>query len=412
MKLTPEQFAIDVVKRLQTAGFEALWAGGCVRDQLLGNTPKDYDVATNATPDQIRALFGHSKTLPLGAAFGVITVIGPRSAGNTEVATFRCDGQYSDGRRPDAVTFGTAEMDAQRRDFTINGLFFDPVSRSVIDYVDGQADLKKHLLRAIGDPSERIAEDKLRMLRAVRFAATLDFKVDPNTMSVISRCAPDINMVSAERIGAELTRMLLHANRRRAVELLLESKLMLQAPLFPEFESIAREPEAVERVLNRIAALENPELAECLVALLGEVVDSVCMVDVCRRLKLSNQIRDTADWVCKHQSQLQSAHERAWSKIQPLAIDERIENALRLMRADQVVTGRNYDSVAFLENKRRLPPEILNPPRLVDGVALQALGLSPGPLFSEILQTVRNMQLDGEIETVDAAIETVQRLFK
>lgn len=412
MKLTPEQFATQVVQRLQTAGYEALWAGGCVRDQLLGQTPKDYDVATNATPDRIRELFGHSKTLPLGAAFGVITVIGPRSAGNIEVATFRSDGQYSDGRRPDAVTFGTAQLDAQRRDFTINGLFYDPISRSVVDYVDGQADLKRKLLRAIGDPSERIAEDKLRMLRAVRLAASLDFQIDPNTMSVICSRAPEISVVSAERIGAEMTRMLLHSSRRRAVELLMESQLMVQTPLFPEFESIAREPEAVERVLARMAALENPELAECLVALLGDVIDAVRMGDICRRLKLSNQIRDTAVWVGRHQSQLQMAQHLAWSKVQPLVSDERIENALRFMRADQMVSRGDFDSIVFLENKRRLPPELLNPPRLVDGDALQALGLSPGPQFSEILQTIRDMQLDGEIETVDAAMETVQRLFK
>ena len=411
MKLTPEQFALDVVNRLQTAGFEALWAGGCVRDQLLGKVPKDYDVATNATPDRIRALFGHSKTLPLGVAFGVITVIGPRTSGNIEVATFRSDGQYSDGRRPDAVTFGTAEMDAHRRDFTINGLFYDPVSKSVVDYVGGQADLKGRLVRAIGDPSERIAEDKLRMLRAVRFAASLDFKVDRQTMSVICDRSTEINVVSAERIGAELTRMLLHKNRRRAVELLLECNLMMQAPLFPEFESIARDPDATERVFTRLEALQDPELAECLVALIGGVVNAQGMADVCRRLKLSNEVRETADWVCKHQSRLQIADQLAWSGIQPLVIDRRIENSLRLMRADQIVSGRVFDSVTYLDKKRLLSPEQLDPPRLIDGLALQELGLAPGPLFSRVLQTIREMQLDGEIETVDAAIETVKKLF-
>src|SRR3954463_16298353 len=165
-------FALEIAKKLRTAGFEALWAGGCVRDELLGLTPKDYDVATSAKPDQIRDLFGRRRTLPIGASFGVITVLGPQGAGQIEVATFRTDAQYSDGRHPDSVTFTTAEHDAQRRDFTINGLFYDPIANQVVDFVGGQADLERRTIRAIGDPRSRIGEDKLRMLRAVRFAAS------------------------------------------------------------------------------------------------------------------------------------------------------------------------------------------------------------------------------------------------
>src|SRR5262245_11907033 len=160
-------FALEIAQKLRAAGFEALWAGGCVRDELLGLVPKDYDVATSATPDQIRDLFGHRRTLPIGAAFGVITVLGTRAAGQIEVATFRSDAAYSDGRHPDSVTFTTAKHDAQRRDFTINGLFFDPVAEQVVDYVDGQQDLTRRVIRAIGDPRLRIGEDRLRMLRAV-----------------------------------------------------------------------------------------------------------------------------------------------------------------------------------------------------------------------------------------------------
>src|SRR5690349_3855336 len=166
-------FALDVARRLRERGYESLWAGGCVRDQLLGLTPKDYDVATNATPEQVRDLFGHRKTIAIGAAFGVISVIGPRPAGQIDVATFRRDSDTSDGRRPDAVTFTNAEEDARRRDFTINGLFFDPIDERVIDYVGGQEDLKRGVMRAIGEPAQRFDEDKLRMLRAVRFTATL-----------------------------------------------------------------------------------------------------------------------------------------------------------------------------------------------------------------------------------------------
>ena len=184
--LTPEEqrrFAVEVVRRLRGAGFEAYWAGGCVRDQLLGRTPKDYDVATNAVPDQVRALFGRRRTLAIGAAFGVIAVIGPQGPGTVEVTTFRRDAPYSDGRHPDSVTFSSAEEDASRRDFTINGLFYDPVEQRVIDFVGGQEDLAQRRLRAIGDARQRFAEDKLRMLRAVRFAATFAFSLDERDAS-------------------------------------------------------------------------------------------------------------------------------------------------------------------------------------------------------------------------------------
>src|SRR3954467_20043 len=164
-------FALEIAHKLRAAGFESLWAGGCVRDELLGITPKDYDVATSATPDQIRDPFGHPRTLPIRAAFRVVTVLGPRAAGQIEVATFRTDAAYSDGRHPDSVSFTTAEHDAQRRDFTINGLFYDPIANQVVDYVGGQQDLHQRTIRAIGDPRLRLSEDKLRMLRAVRFAA-------------------------------------------------------------------------------------------------------------------------------------------------------------------------------------------------------------------------------------------------
>src|SRR3990172_5648449 len=178
-------FALQVVEMLRARGFEAFWAGGCVRDQLLGLVPKDYDVATNATPGLIREVFGERRTLAIGAAFGVVTVLGPRGAGQIEVATFRSDAAYSDGRHPDHVTFTDAQHDAQRRDFTINGLFYDPVAAKVIDYVGGQADLGAKLIRAIGDPRQRFAEDKLRMLRAVRFAATFEFKIEREPLDAI-----------------------------------------------------------------------------------------------------------------------------------------------------------------------------------------------------------------------------------
>ena len=206
-QVTPEnarQFALWVVQKLRDAGHEALWAGGCVRDELLGQHPSDYDVATSATPQEVRLCFGYRRTLAIGAAFGVITVVGRREQGQIEVATFRCDAAYSDGRHPDHVSFSTAREDALRRDFTINGLFFDPIAQKIIDYVDGRQDLEAGIVRAIGDPYQRFAEDKLRMLRAVRFAATFGFAIEADTLAAVQREAGQIRVVSAERIAAEL----------------------------------------------------------------------------------------------------------------------------------------------------------------------------------------------------------------
>ena len=219
------RFAADVVRRLRAAGFEAYWAGGCVRDQLLGRTPKDYDVATSATPEQIRTLFGRRRTLAIGAAFGVISVIGPKPAGMVEVTTFRRDAAYSDGRHPDSVTFSSAEEDASRRDFTINGLFYDPVEQRVIDFVGGQKDLAERHVRAIGCARDRFAEDKLRMLRAVRFAAAFDFTLDDEARAAIAEMAAEIHVVSPERIAMEMRRLLADSSRAAGVRLLLETGL-------------------------------------------------------------------------------------------------------------------------------------------------------------------------------------------
>jgi poly(A) polymerase len=211
------EFALDVVKRLRDAGHNALWAGGCVRDQLLGLSPKDYDVATSALPDAVRDLFGRRRTLAVGASFGVITVLGGKPLEPIEVATFRTDGDYRDGRRPESVAFTDAEHDAQRRDFTINGLFYDPLEERVVDYVGGVADIEARVVRAIGDPRRRFGEDKLRMLRAVRFAATYGFALDPDTLAAIRDMAAGVTAVSGERIGGELRRVLTHRLRRRGV---------------------------------------------------------------------------------------------------------------------------------------------------------------------------------------------------
>ena len=248
-------FAIEVVQQLQQAGYQALWAGGCVRDQLLGLTPKDYDVATAATPDQVRDVFGHKRTLAIGASFGVITVLGPRSADPIEVATFRRDGGYSDGRRPDAVEYTDAKEDALRRDFTINGMFYDPAADQVIDFVGGQEDLAAKRIRAIGVADQRIEEDKLRMLRGVRFAAKHRFEIEDCTLQAIQRRATEISVVSKERIGAEMQRMLADPNRATAVKLLRETKLL--AEVIPEGQLLYASEDQWQQTLTQLEVLQT-----------------------------------------------------------------------------------------------------------------------------------------------------------
>jgi poly(A) polymerase len=232
--MTEREFATDIVRKLQQAGCTALWAGGCVRDELLGLVPNDYDVATDARPEQVQKLF--RRTIAVGAAFGVIEVVGPRGADGeflqVEVATFRSDGAYVDGRRPESVVFSSPQEDAQRRDFTINGMFFDPLKGELIDYVGGRRDLEAKVLRAIGDATARFTEDKLRVLRAVRIAARFELAIDPDTLAAGRKIAPEITVVSAERIAEELRKLLVNINRRRGLELLREFEL--EAVILPE----------------------------------------------------------------------------------------------------------------------------------------------------------------------------------
>ncbi|HMB05430.1 MAG TPA: CCA tRNA nucleotidyltransferase, partial [Isosphaeraceae bacterium] len=220
------EFATEVVRQFRQAGHQALWAGGCVRDLLLGLTPSDYDVATDATPEQVMALFRY-RTVPVGVSFGVVRVRGPLGQGDeVEVATFRSDGAYVDGRHPESVVFSSPRLDAERRDFTINGMFLDPFTGKVIDFVGGQADLKNRILRAIGDPEARFLEDKLRLIRAVRFAARFDLAIEPATRVALRAMASQIAVVSAERIAQELRRMLVHESRAQAIDLAMETGLV------------------------------------------------------------------------------------------------------------------------------------------------------------------------------------------
>lgn len=412
------QFALDVVAKLRAAGHQALWAGGCVRDQLLGKTPKDYDVATDAEPERIREVFGRKRTLAIGAAFGVITVLGPKDAGQIEVATFRRDIGYSDGRRPDAVAFTSAEEDAKRRDFTINGIFFDPVSNEYHDYVGGREDLKNHILRAIGNPHERFAEDKLRMLRAVRFAATFHFALDAGTLAAVQKHAPDIRAVSAERIAAEMRRMLLHENRVAAMKLLRESALLPE--ILPELaaqlsrESVSSEPASWDRTLGILGQLKAPTFAMAIAALLREVhiLAGLAAIKTClARWKLANEDSSGVLLLLREEPLVRTAQTRAWPLIQRLLAAPRAVEMVSFSEAVAVVLGEGLESIAFCRQKLALPAAALNPPPLITGEDLKRLGISLGPTYRDILEAVRDEQLEGRLGSADDAVAFIRRRY-
>jgi tRNA nucleotidyltransferase/poly(A) polymerase len=403
------EFAIEIVKRLRGAGFEALWAGGCVRDRLLGLVPKDYDVATDARPEEIRDLFGRRRTLPIGAAFGVVSVLGPRAAGQIDVVTFRSDSSYSDGRHPDRVTFTTAEVDATRRDFTINGLFYDPVNDQVVDYVHGQEDIQHRIIRAIGDPHLRFSEDKLRMLRAVRFAAAYGFQIEPATLRAIREMAAEVTTVSAERIGAEIRRMLIDRHRAVAVELLRSTQLL--AHVLPELTELNEE--AFATIGRRLAALREPTLSLALAVLLsgapnGNQTDAAEQASaVGRRLRFTNKEIERAHWLLAHSPDMAAAPALPWPRLQRLLVHE---GADELVAIHEAIAGPHDPAAVFCRDRLGWPAERLNPLPLVAGSDLIAHGLSPGPHFAALLEKIRDAQLNGEIHSRAEALALVDRL--
>jgi poly(A) polymerase len=428
------EFAVDVVKRLKQAGFQGLWAGGCVRDSLLRREPKDYDVATDARPEEVRELFGHRRTLPVGASFGVILVLGPKPAGDVEVATFRTEGPYLDGRRPDSVAFSSPEEDAGRRDFTINGMFYDPITDQVLDFVGGEQDLKAGIVRAIGDPRERMREDKLRMLRAVRFAATLQFELDRETADAVREMAEEIHVVSAERIAEELKRMLVDPHRKRAMQLAQETGLL---PLiFPELAPmIGASADQVEsntwgRTLQMLDHLQQPRFELAAATLLHAMALPPAAAlplaspdeqktrglddrprSLCKRLRLSNQETDDIVWLLVNQSALADAPNLSKAKLKRLMAQPLVRDELSLHRVKSLAAGADLNAVEFCEEfLRNTPQEEINPPALITGDDLITQGLKPGRHFKELLEAVRDAQLNGKIETKQQALNLAARL--
>lgn len=412
------RFAVEVLAKLREAGYVAYWAGGCVRDELLGRTPKDYDVATSARPEEIRNLFGHRRTLAIGEAFGVIAVIGPKEAGMVEATTFRRDGNYADGRRPDAVEFTDAEEDARRRDFTMNALFFDPIENRVIDYVGGVADIERRVVRAVGDARARFGEDKLRMLRAVRMASRFGFDIDPATSDALRAAAREITLVSPERIAQEMRAMLGKPGQAEAAKLLMRTGLM--EAIVPEITPLAEPPGvnewdftlAVLGTLERSGGDEpfSISFALGLAAMLNAAHDPSLAGRVALRWRLSNNERDDATWFVAHQDRLRDAAGRRWSDVQPILADPRAAELLKLIEAEQRAADRPLDDVEFCRAKLALPRRELDPPPLATGKDLIDAGLKPGPLYSRLIAELRAAQLDGETRTRDEAVALAIKL--
>lgn len=435
--MTERDFATDVVRRLQEAGHEALWAGGCVRDELLELPPKDYDVATAARPEEVRRLF--PRTIAVGESFGVVEVLGPRVAGAhriVQVATFRTEGAYSDGRRPDSVAFASAREDALRRDFTINGMFFDPIAGRLLDFVGGQEDLKARLLRSIGDPRQRFQEDKLRLLRAVRIATRFGFTLDPATGDAIRAMAAQITVVSAERIAEEVRQLLVQPRRAQGMNLLFD--LGLVEPILPELLPMKGLPQGlpdaptgdlwdhVMAVLERL----GPEVSFPLAmgALLHDVgkprtlgrtpdrytfyyhehVGARLAEEISLRLKLSNVEKSRLVWLVEKHQYLADARQLRTSKLKGILNHPGIGELLALHRADAQASGKSTDQVDYCEFLlREWTPADLNPPALLTGHDLTRHGLEPGPRFKVLLDAVREGQLEGTIRTAKQALELV-----
>lgn len=435
-KTDPKRQAADeVVRRLRTEGFQAYLVGGCVRDLVMGREPKDYDVSTDATPDAVVKLFPESLTV--GAQFGVVVV--PREEGPVEVATFRSDGRYADGRHPAEVRFAkTAEEDVRRRDFTINGLLYDPVRGKVLDHVGGQADLRARRIRTIGDPVERFQEDRLRMLRAVRFTARFDFTLDPAALDAIRRLAPLIHDVSAERVRDEIVKILTEGHARRGFELLEETRLLAEVlPEVKAMQGVEQPPEfhpegdVWVHTLMMLEGVHSPSATLALGVLLHDVgkpptftvrerirfdnhveVGARMAEAICGRLRLPGRDTERVVELVRHHLRFKDFPKMRRSTQMRFLRMEGFEEHLELHRLDCLAS---HGDLANYELARRLleetPQEQIKPAPLVRGDDLIAQGYTPGPLFKKILQTVEDAQLEGKLHTREDAIRLLAELF-
>lgn len=427
--------ATDITRRLQQAGHTAYFAGGCVRDELLGLDPHDYDIATSATPREVQGLFTHTQAV--GAHFGVILVMKHDRA--FEVATFRSDHEYIDGRRPRMVTFSTPEDDAARRDFTINGMFHDPVAGRFIDFVGGRGDIESKTLRAIGEPADRFREDKLRLLRAVRFAARLGYEIDPATWDAMRIHAADIHAVSAERIREELVKILAHPHRVRGFDLLDQSGLLRE--ILPEVEQLKGveqpvqfHPEGDVFVHTRLMLELLPPDAPASLALavlfhdIGKPptfryhadedrirfsghdrVGAEMAERIMERLRFSRAETGRVVEAVRQHMVFKDVQNMRTAKLKRFMAREGFDEELELHRVDCASSHRMLDNYDFLKAKaEEFASEPLIPPPLITGRDLIALGWKPGPHFGKILEAMQTAQLDGTLTTTEDALAWVR----
>ncbi len=459
-----KQHAAAIVRTLRARGHQAYFAGGCVRDLLLGREPADYDVSTDATPRQVMQIF--PQTFAVGEQFGVVLVPpqpdgdpttllsgatgvparqGERGKETVEVATFRSDVGYSDGRHPDEVRFSKdPREDVQRRDFTINGMMLDPETNETLDFVGGREDLKAGIVRAIGDPERRFAEDKLRMLRAVRFAARFDYQIDPATMAAIQKLAPQIRQVSCERVREELTKMLTEGQARRAFELLDTTGLLRQVlPEIAAMKGVEQSPDyhpegdvfvhtlllleklqpggsgSISKTLAWGALLHDVgkpptfRVAPDRIRFDGHVEVGVKMAaEICRRLRFSNHETDQILALVDNHMRFADVQRMKQSTLKKFLRLPAFDEHLELHRIDCLSSHGQLDSYEYSrEQLRSMAPEAIRPTPLITGRDLIEAGYEPGPRFKEVLTAVEDAQLEGRLTSREAAMEYVRREF-
>jgi poly(A) polymerase len=445
--------AAEIVSTLRQQGHQAYLAGGCVRDLLLSRQPADYDVATDATPQQVMQIF--PQTYAVGEQFGVVLVPQSEASGAAgvpsrpserservvEVATFRSDAGYSDGRHPDEVRFTKdPREDVQRRDFTINGMMLDPTTNEVLDFVGGRDDLKAGIIRAIGDPERRFTEDKLRMLRAVRFAARFDYKIDPATRAAIQRLAPKIHQVSCERAREELTKMLTEGQARRAFELLDTSGLLREVlPEIAAMKGVEQPPQyhpegdvfvhtlllleklpagasktlAWGALLHDVGKPPTFRIAPDRIRFDGHVEVGVKMAaEILRRLRFSNHETDLILALVDNHMRFGAVQRMKQSTLKKFLRLPAFEEHLELHRIDCLSSHGQLDAYEYTQEQlRSLPPEAIRPAPLITGRDLIEAGYEPGPRFKQVLTAVEDAQLEGRLTSREGAMEYVRREF-
>jgi poly(A) polymerase len=444
--------ATSIVRRLREKGFQSYLVGGCVRDLLLGRAPMDYDVSTNATPAEVMSIF--PDTYAVGAQFGVVlvpVVAGPvvakqespnrSQASAVEVATFRSDIGYSDGRHPDEVRFSSdPRQDVARRDFTINGMMLNPLNGEVLDFVGGRDDLRAGIIRTIGDPEQRFSEDKLRMLRAVRFAARFEYGIEPGTLAAMKKLATQTEIVSRERVRDELTRMLTEGQPRKAFLLLDGSGLLREVlPEITTMKGVEQPPEfhpEGDVFVHTLLLLENLPTPCPMTLAWGALLHDVgkpatfrvapdrirfdghvevgvkIAEDICRRLRFSNDETEQILALVDNHMRFGHVSRMKESTLKKFLRMPEFDQHLALHRADCLASHGNLSTYEFLQQKQaEIPPDTMRPAPLVTGDDLIAAGHAPGPKFREILNAVEDAQLEGRLSSRDAALEFVRREF-